>query len=424
MVIRTIISISLLLTSQFSNSQSLENLGLDLSGYSTDYFSIPLIDLNSHQTRQVEVDREVGVYLGHPSTVLLNDGRTLYCVYPQGHGKGQIILKRSDDGGLTWSERLPTPENWSSSLETPTIFPVQDSEGIMRHIIFSGLYPIRMSISVDQCKSWTELSQVGDWGGIVAMGDLVPLKTSNGHYLAMFHDDGRFFSAGGRSDQEQELARSGYPLFKLCKTLSTDGGMTWSQPEVVFGSRVIHLCEPGIIRSPDGKQLAVLLRENARKMNSHIIFSDDEGSTWTSPRELPNALTGDRHQAIYAHDGRLVISFRDNSPALSRYMQLRNSCKDCDTSILKEQAGPVSPTAGDWVAWIGSYDDLTEGREGQYRLRLKDNTKGTDCAYPALQLLPDGTILAITYGHWEQDEAPYILSVRFTMQEIDSLAHE
>src|SRR5262245_47307541 len=76
-------------------------------------YSIPLIDLAAETNRQVIVDREPGQYLGHPSTVLLEDDRTILCVYPKGHGKGALVLKRSVDGGLTWSERIPVPENWS-----------------------------------------------------------------------------------------------------------------------------------------------------------------------------------------------------------------------------------------------------------------------------------------------------------------------
>ena len=95
-------------------------------------------------------------------------------------------------------------------------------------------------------------------------------------------------------------------------------------------------------------------------------------------------------------------------------------CTNCDEDMLKQQAGPVSPTAGDWVAWVGTYEDLTEGKEGQYRIRLKDNHRGSDCAYPALELLPDGTVVATTYGHWTPGESPYILSVRFKIEELDA----
>jgi hypothetical protein len=55
-------------------------------------------------------------------------------------------------------------------------------------------------------------------------------------------------------------------------------------------------------------------------------------------------------------------------------------------------------------------------------VRLKDNTKGADCAYPGVEVLPDGTFVTTTYGHWEQGAEPYILSVRFTLEQLDDLA--
>jgi len=51
-----------------------------------------------------------------------------------------------------------------------------------------------------------------------------------------------------------------------------------------------------------------------------------------------------------------------------------------------------------------------------------DNTKGADCAYPGLELLPDGTLVTTTYGHWTNGEQPYIVSVRVKMSELDGLA--
>ena len=51
-----------------------------------------------------------------------------------------------------------------------------------------------------------------------------------------------------------------------------------------------------------------------------------------------------------------------------------------------------SPTKGDWVAWVGAYDDIVKGKEGQYRVRLMDNHQGSDCAYPGVEVLPDGKL--------------------------------
>ncbi|MCA9097723.1 MAG: exo-alpha-sialidase, partial [Planctomycetaceae bacterium] len=163
----------------------------------------------------------------------------------------------------------------------------------------------------------------------------------------------------------------------------------------------VNLCEPGCVRSPDGKTMAVLLRENARKKNSHVIFSSDEGKSWTEPREVPIALTGDRHTGKYGPDGRLFISFRCITP---------------------KSAQPKSEFEGDWVGWVGTWEDIEKGRPGEYVVRLKDNTKGADTAYPGVEVLPDGTIVTTTYGHWVSGEEPYILSVRLKLAELDVMS--
>ena len=344
-------------------------------------FTIPTIELNKRTDLQTIVDQEDGIYLGHPSTVLLEDGKTILIVYPKGHGKGEIIYKRSEDGGKTWSDRLMVPHNWSSSKEVPTIHRVIDEKGLKRIILWSGLYPARLAVSEDDGVTWSVLRPAGDWGGIVVMGAVVDLKTP-GHYLAMFHDDGRFFAKDGK--------RTG--IFTLYQTTSTDGGLTWSHPNPIYQNNEIHLCEPGIIRSPDGQQLAALLRENSRTKNSHVILSNDEGVSWSAPVELPRELTGDRHTGKYLKDGRLFLSFRDTAPN--------------------------SPTQGDWVAWVGTYEDIVSGKPGEFRIRIKDNKHQWDCAYPGVEILPNGEIVTTTYGHWDEGKSPYILSVRININNL------
>jgi hypothetical protein len=213
------------------------------------------------------------------------------------------------------------------------------------------------------------------------MGAVVDLKTP-GHYLAMFHDDGRFFTKDGKWTG----------IFTLYQTNSTDGGLTWSHPLPIYQNKEIHLCEPGIIRSPDGHQLAALLRENSRTKNSHVIFSNDEGVSWSAPMELPRELTGDRHTGKYLKDGRLFLSFRDTASN--------------------------SPTQGDWVAWVGTYEDIVSGKPGEFRIRIKDNKHQWDCAYPGVEILPNGEIVTTTYGHWDEGKSPYILSVRININNL------
>lgn len=346
-------------------------------------YTIPIIDLSEETARQSVVAREPGTYLGHPTTVLLEDGKTILTVYPKGHGKEAIVLRRSTDGGRTWSQPLPVPANWATSLETPTIHRAIDARGKKRLIVFSGLYPIRMSVSEDNGATWTPLKAIGDFGGVVAMASVMRLRDSR--YAAWFHDDGRFLHNQGKT-----------VAFRVYQTVSSDGGLTWGEPSVIAEHPQAHLCEPGAVRSPDGKEIAILLRENSRKLNSFVIFSHDEGATWSAPHELPGALTGDRHTAAYGKDGRLFITFRDTTLE--------------------------SPTKGDWVAWVGRYDDIVKGTEGQYRVRLARNHKAADCCYPGLERLPSGEFVTTTYGHWTAGEQPWIMSIRLSLKELDRKA--
>ncbi len=355
------------------------------------------LDLSSDEARQIVVDREPGVYLGHVSTVLLDADETILAAYPQGHGRGPIVLKRSDDGGRTWSDRLSTPDSWTTSKETPTVFNLGNGS----LILFSGLYPIRAARSDDAGESWSEIDPIGDFGGIVAMGGL--LQRGEGEFSAFFHDDGRFFAAPAAG----ESANPATGTFSIYQTDSEDGSATWSFPRAIWSGEDLHLCEPGVVQSPDGETTALLLRENRRAKNSHVMFSDDNARKWSAPHELPDSLTGDRHIAKYAPDGRLVITFR----------------------CMKKG----DPWQGDWVAWVGTWEqieqtaktlegDSDDAARPAYLVRLKDNLTSWDCGYAGLEALADGTLVATTYGTWLEGEHPFILSVRFTLAELDAIA--
>lgn len=341
----------------------------------------PSVDLASRGDLQVTVDRRDGQYIGHPSTVRTADGAIL-CAYPLGHGRGPIVLRRSADGGATWSEPLPTPASWATSLETPTLHRLSDPTkgGAPRYVLFSGLHPARIASSDDGGATWTELAPIGAWGGIVTMSSVI--ETRDGKAIAFFHDDGRFLKPNGR----------GTGVSTVYATESRDGGRTWSEPRSILSREREFLCEPGVARSPDGKRLAMLLRENTRTRNSFISFSDDEGATWSQPRELPTWLTGDRHVIVRLKDGRYFVSMRD----MAR----------------------TSTTYGDWVAWVGTWDDLERGDRGEVRLRLMDNHDGTDCGYAGVETLPDGSVVAVSYGHWTEGAEPYVVALRIPFADI------
>jgi len=355
-------------------------------------YSIPQIDLDDREDLQVVVARDSTEYYGHPSSVILDDGKTITIMYLTGHAFGAPRWKRSYDGGLTWSEHLPLPDQWfhvpeyeghkyrrkTAFAETPTLYRFPNVPGADRVCMYTGRYPSRYALSDDGGASWSELRPLLLGGeqydsSVVLFSDIIRLD--DGTSLATFHKRVQGINI----------------VFKT----STSDGKSFSKPEPMASLDRAGLCEAEFVRSPDGKRIALLMRENYRQYQSFISFSEDEGKTWSTPREVPPALTGDRHKAVYVPDGRLMISFRDR--------------------------GHDSPTFGSWVAWVGTFEDLEKGHEGQYRIFLKKNSRGTDCAYPTVHLLSDGTIFLATYGQWVPDTPNFILSCRLNMEELDRL---
>ena len=51
-------------------------------------------------------------------------------------------------------------------------------------------------------------------------------------------------------------------------SVTKDGGLTWGEPRVVASADRKNLCEPFALRSPDGGEIALLIRENRHTSHS------------------------------------------------------------------------------------------------------------------------------------------------------------
>ena len=374
-------------------------------------------------------------YMAHPDSVLLNNGNIL-TVYPAGHGRGAVLNKISTDKGQSWSEEIgDTPESWVNSQETPTVYRLEFSDGSPDKLILISANPkwketetkggFECSVSEDEGKTWTEFQRFYDLESdtpvvpIVAMASLTRLK-ENGEFvdkwMGFFHDS-EFYN------------------YKCILTFDEEGNMQWSKPEKYFAEhreieKLSNMCEVEVIRSDMGKgdELCLITRSNSKRMNSLISFSTDEGKTWSEPVEAPAALNGERHKAEYTPDGRLYITFRSIE---------RGSNAQKHTFLKSDkQRGWVSEGL---VAWVGTYDDLKNGTEGQYRLKLahvyfdyqfvKGYYAGSDTGYCGNVVLDDGTIVTCGYGKFSHKERAgnlysiktYIASKRINLKDTDEL---
>lgn len=348
--------------------------------------TIPVFDISTETERQVVVEKGTEeIYQGHPTTELLPDGKTIFAVWTYNHGGPCGPMKKSVDGGKTWGGLLPVPENWKTVHNCPSIYRLTDPKGKARLIIFAcqrgGMV---RAVSEDDGKTWSDMvpfeKQVT--GGVMPWCTIVPVDGGK-----------RYLASTNRRRPGDPDKLSNY----VVGAFSDDGGLTWGDLFTICDIPGKKPCEPCFVRSPDGGQIACIMRENVRSTNGHIVFSNDEGKTWTKPRNVPGSQSGDRHQAAYAPDGRLVIVFRDMAVD--------------------------SMTRTHFVAWVGAYDDLAGGTEGQYRIKLLHSHKGSDCGYPGLEILPDGTFVATTYVKYRAgEEKNSVVSVRFHLDEIDKRA--
>ena len=270
--------------------------------------NLPVIDISGDENRHIIVAAGTeNVYQGHPTTLLLADGKTMCCVWSTGHGGPAGAMALSQDGGINWSRTDNTlPPEFRTHRNCPSIYRMMDMEtGKIRLWVFSAhrnvdgkTIPMPRIMSEDGGKSWKELPPLGEKFRCVMTFSSV-VRLNNGNYMGFFHRTESGAADGGK--------------LQVLKSVTNDGGMTWSDPEVIGDVDGKALCEPFTFRSPNNKELCCIMRENFHKGRSQMMFSRDEGKTWSKPVDTPWGLTGDRHYGLYTRDGRLVIAFRDKA---------------------------------------------------------------------------------------------------------------
>jgi hypothetical protein len=152
-----------------------------------------------------------------------------------------------------------------------------------------------------------------------------------------------------------------HKLRGLGVAFSMDGGLTWPESRPIYEDRRGDICpsETDIIRLPDGRILAIIRANAAKRL--YRSYSDDEGQSW-SPLE-PTEMPGQCPCLIYLASGALLCAYRDMRP---------------------EQPGMSCAVSGDWGQSWQPLGYLYKG--GNF-----------DCAYPAMTTLPDGRIYCAYY---------------------------
>jgi hypothetical protein len=347
---------------------------------------LPLIDISGDTDRHVVIAAGIPeIYQGHPTSLLMPDGKTIFAVWSINHGGPAGPMAQSNDGGKTWT-RLDhiLPAGFSKHRNCPSIYRMVAGDGTERLWVFSASPQMPRILSEDSGKTWRELEPLG-FPCVMTFSSVVPKnpEKQDGKYIGLYHHK---MSNEGTVKKGENYSG----VLQVVQTETADAGLTWSKPRVVAAVEGRDPCEPFAFWSPDNKEICCLMRDNKHNGRSLMMFSNDHGETWSTPTDTPWGLTGDRHWGVYVSDKRLVFVFRD--------------------------VAVNSPTRGHFIAWVGTYEDIKTCRPGQFRVKLLHSNAGWDCGYPGIQVLPDGTIFALTYIKYKPGNDKHsVVGVRFKL---------
>ena len=369
---------------------------------------ISIIDITGETGRQTFIAAGTPeLYQGHPTTVLTRTGKLL-CVWTTGHGGPCGPAAESLDGGRTWTRidcRFPAVYA-ETHANCPTLQKMSLPDGRERLLVFSakqslrnpatGFCPLGIVWSDDDGMTWREASAADLSSAMPPTGFL---QLADGS-VALF----------GQVRKDPSVATDRATDDQCVWMSSSSDGLSWSTPRIVASAHEKNLCEPFALQSPDGGEIVLLIRENRHTARSMMCFSRDEGRTWTKPVDTPWGLSGDRHEGLVLPDGRLFIAFRDRAID--------------------------STTYGQYVAWVGTWEDLREARPGAYRIHLLKSWAGLadtagnpfggfigDTGYSGVELLPDGELLCTTYvKYWPDARKQSVVCTRLRIADTDAKA--
>ncbi len=360
--------------------------------------SVPTLDISQDESRHVVIaEGTPDVYQGHPYLVQ-NPDESLLVVWCVNHGGHAGPIAQSLDKGVTW-QRIDehAPEGYQEHINCPSIYRLVDGNGKAWHWVFTSQPYIARIVSGDGGRSWEEKEPLG-FSNVMAFSSIIPKNpgVEDGKYIGFYHRrralDGTLFN--------EEPPQAGRLEVAISET--DDAGFTWSEPRTIADVPEKDLCEPFAFWAPDRNEICCLLRENSHKGRSMVIYSQDSGLSWSEPRDVAWELTGDRHIGVYVTNERLFIAFRDQAID--------------------------SETKGHFVGWIGSYDDIKNSQPGDYRVKLLHSYAKPwigDCGYPGVAIFKDGSMLALTYIKYKDDECKNsIVGTRFSIEELDQLVKD
>lgn len=290
------------------------------------------------------------------------DGPDLVLVYRAGtnhQAGGRVRVRRSSDGGATWSAPTQLPSASTSDEREPSLLRMRDGRWMLSRAQFSARWADTSGYSIHEHRVTVSIGQSDllatpavttptttfppgpkpvwdstDWRWEDPIG--APVQTWSTSSVPFYAGNDLGIPLYGGPLWEPFAPRSPRKLAILWRSAMVDRGAPWawwrqdlSLPDAVAApgawhpslpSSAWHLTEPAIARLHDGR---LLLAARTSRVETNIggqgptivAWSSDDGATWTGTRHWDGyAGTGWYGQAPALHvlsDGRVLIGTRD-----------------------------------------------------------------------------------------------------------------
>ena len=361
--------------------------------------------------------------------------------YPFHHDSGQTLIVRSKDGGKTWSQSqvvLPwtdTEGNWDCGicqLKDGTLLVNMTITGFFKR----GIKPEGVSWSSHPVtKEW------GDWSWAYKMqgclGTFVTRSTDDGatwskpvpvNIRPLKHGGCRvgcwempngslLMGLYGRIHGYEEEGEGESTRSALMR--SDDSGFNWEYYSTLAydPASIVDYEEPAILRLKDGKLVCFLrthVNPTSDAKNTVVIFSDDDGFSWTPPKWTN--IWGYPHEAIPLQDGRYLCVYGYRRPPYGTRGCISEDGITWDKKnefVIREGGVPgatVTETPG------SSRMTPSSGKMRAGGIDWSNPGIYQHIGYPSVAQMPDGTIVT-AYHEWDDQEKPlqYVRCTRFTL---------
>lgn len=277
-------------------------------------------------------------------------------------GPTDVLLKRSPDGGRTWTDQQVVYSEGDLTISNPT--PVVDrSTGIIYLPLIREYRDVLMTRSNDDGRSWKEPVEITsnvkrkDWG-YYATGPGVGIQLERGQYAGRLVIPATHWTHLWEGDLPSDNVQYDHVIY------SDDGGKSWE----LGGTVAPNVDEPQAVELPDGRVMFNMRnhwskagdRPEAQNVRA-VATSDDGGRSWS-------AVTFDRTLKTPTCQASLI---RYSWPDEGRSRLLFSNPADTDNRV-------------DMTVRL-SYDEGTSWAHN----KLLDSGRA---AYSCLTRLPDGSI--------------------------------